>query len=169
MQGLSLSSLWCNDITIANTHYSRRDLSKVNKTPQNKHACVATRAPVLGRFAFKERAFYFCGVLTDLSFLHTRSYWINIYLQSKDDFEKSRFLFYISQRVKLKQIKKTLFRDRSLHIAWGKGDGGIRGFYLYNNIFLNSPLSFPPHIGHVTFLLPPPLQLIGGQFSIVLP
>ena len=144
MQGLSLSSLWWNDITIASTHYSRRDLSKVNKTPQKKHACVATRAPVLRRFAFKERAFYFCGVLTDLSFLHTRSYWINISLQSKEDFEKSCFLFYISQRVKLKQMKKHHSGTDRYILPGGRGMGGLEDFTCIIIFSLSLPFSSHP-------------------------
>ena len=71
-------------------YHGHRNLSKVNRTPQKDHVCVTTSAIVVSRLDFKERAFYFCGVLTVLSSLHTRSYRLNISLQSNDDFEKSR-------------------------------------------------------------------------------
>ena len=82
--------LMMQDITIANIYHSNRNLSKVYRAPQKDRVCVAISAIVVGRLDFKERAFYFCGVLTVLSLLHTRSYWLNICLQSKGDFEKSR-------------------------------------------------------------------------------
>ena len=150
MQGLSLSFLWCNDITIANIYHSNRNLSKVNRAPQKDHVCVAISAIVVGRLDFKERAFYFCDVLTVLSLLHTRSYWLNICLQSKGDFEKSRspnLLYFSACAVEASEthysgIDRYIFPER----------GGIEELEDCTCIKICYLISPPPLLSNVIFL-----------------
>ena len=162
MQGLSLSSLWCNDITIDNIYHGNRNLSKVNRAPQKDHVCVAISAIVVGRLDFKERAFYFCGVLTVLSLLHTRSYWLNICLQSKGDFEKSsspNLLYFSACAV---EATETHYSGIDLYIFPERGgDWRTWGLYLYQNMLPN--------------LSPPPLKQcnilssVGGDWPLSVP